>query len=64
FNAIPRIGKAVTGDGDSYQYLVESIRKFPDQKRFAQIIRDAGFDRVDYRNMTGGITALHTGWKL
>lgn len=64
FNAIPRIGKAITGDAESYQYLVESIRKFPDQKRFAKIIEDAGFSRVDYRNMTGGIAALHTGWKL
>lgn len=64
FQAIPRIGKMVTGDRESYQYLVESIAKFPNQERFASYIRDAGFSRVDYRNMTGGITALHTGWKI
>jgi demethylmenaquinone methyltransferase / 2-methoxy-6-polyprenyl-1,4-benzoquinol methylase len=62
FNAIPRIGKAVTGDAESYQYLVESIRKFPRQDVFAGMIRDAGFSRVTYRNYTGGIAALHSGW--
>ncbi|MCJ8307967.1 MAG: bifunctional demethylmenaquinone methyltransferase/2-methoxy-6-polyprenyl-1,4-benzoquinol methylase UbiE [Rhizobiaceae bacterium] len=64
FNAIPPIGRAVTGDAESYKYLVESIRKFPNQNRFADYIRDAGFERVDYRNMSGGIVALHTGWKI
>jgi demethylmenaquinone methyltransferase / 2-methoxy-6-polyprenyl-1,4-benzoquinol methylase len=64
FNAIPRIGKAVTGDGDSYQYLVESIRKFPNQESFAAMIRNAGFERVTYRNYSGGIAAAHSGWKL
>jgi demethylmenaquinone methyltransferase / 2-methoxy-6-polyprenyl-1,4-benzoquinol methylase len=64
FNAIPRIGKAVTGDGDSYQYLVESIRKFPNQESFAAMIRKAGFERVSYRNYSGGIAAVHSGWKL
>lgn len=64
FNAIPAIGKAVTGDGDSYQYLVESIRKFPNQENFAAMIRDAGFSRVAYRSYTGGIAAAHSGWKL
>ena len=64
FNAIPRIGKAVTGDGDSYQYLVESIRKFPNQENFAAMIRKAGFERVSYRNYSGGIAAAHSGWKL
>ncbi len=64
FNAIPPIGKAVTGDAESYQYLVESIRKFPNQESFANLVRDAGFSRVDYRNMTGGIAALHSGWKI
>ena len=64
FNAIPAIGKAVTGDGDSYRYLVESIRKFPDQDDFAAIIRNAGFSRVSYRNYSGGIAAAHSGWKL
>ena len=62
FNAIPRIGRAVTGDADSYQYLVESIRKFPNQETFAAMIRDAGFNRVTYRNFNGGIVALHSGW--
>ena len=63
-HAIPRIGQAVTGDGDSYRYLVESIRKFPDQRAFASTIREAGFDRVDHTDMTGGVVALHSGWKL
>ena len=64
FNAIPRIGKAVTGDAEPYSYLVESIRKFPDQKAFAAMVSQAGFDRVDFRNYAGGIAALHSGWKL
>ena len=64
FNAIPAIGKAVTGDGESYKYLVESIRKFPDQENFAAMIRKAGFSRVSFRNYTGGIAAAHSGWKL
>ena len=64
FNAIPAIGKAVTGDGDSYRYLVESIRKFPGQEDFAAMIRNAGFSRVAYRNYSGGIAAAHSGWKL
>lgn len=64
FNAIPPIGRAVTGDAESYQYLVESIRKFPNQEGFAKYMRNAGFERVNYRNMSGGIVALHTGWKL
>ena len=64
FNAIPPIGRMVTGDAESYQYLVESIRKFPNQEAFAKAVRDAGFANVSYRNMTGGIAALHTGWKI
>ena len=56
--------RAVTGDRDSYQYLVESIRRFPDQDSFAALIRAAGFDRVQYRNLSMGIAALHSGWKL
>ena len=64
FNAIPRIGQAVTGDGEPYRYLVESIRKFPNQENFAAMIRKAGFSRVSYKNYTGGIAALHSGWKL
>ncbi len=64
FNVIPVMGQVVTGDRDSYQYLVESIRKFPDQDSFAGMIRKAGFDQVRYRNMTMGVAALHSGWKL
>jgi len=64
FNAIPRIGKAVAGDADSYQYLVESIRKFPNQQNFADMIRGAGFSRVSWRDYSGGIAACHSGWKI
>jgi demethylmenaquinone methyltransferase/2-methoxy-6-polyprenyl-1,4-benzoquinol methylase len=64
FNVIPVMGQVVAGDRDSYQYLVESIRKFPDQETFAAMIRDAGFGQVRYRNLTMGIAALHSGWKL
>ncbi|MGB3390309.1 MAG: bifunctional demethylmenaquinone methyltransferase/2-methoxy-6-polyprenyl-1,4-benzoquinol methylase UbiE [Pseudaminobacter sp.] len=64
FNAIPRIGQVVTGDGEPYSYLVESIRKFPNQENFATMIRRAGFGRVTYRNYSGGIAGLHSGWKL
>ena len=64
FNVIPRMGQAVTGDGDSYQYLVESIRRFPDQESFAEMIREAGFEQVRYRNLSMGIAALHSGWKI
>ena len=64
FNIIPRMGKVIANDSDSYQYLVESIRKFPDQERFAAMIRDAGFEQVSYRNLTMGVAALHSGWKL
>jgi demethylmenaquinone methyltransferase/2-methoxy-6-polyprenyl-1,4-benzoquinol methylase len=54
----------ITGDAEPYQYLVESIRKFPNQEDFATMIRTAGFSRVTYTNYTGGIAALHSGWKL
>jgi demethylmenaquinone methyltransferase/2-methoxy-6-polyprenyl-1,4-benzoquinol methylase len=64
FNVIPRMGQMVAGDRDSYQYLVESIRKFPDQERFAAMIRTAGFSRVAWRNLTMGVAALHSGWRL
>jgi demethylmenaquinone methyltransferase / 2-methoxy-6-polyprenyl-1,4-benzoquinol methylase len=64
FNVIPAMGQVVTGDRDSYQYLVESIRKFPDQEAFAGMIRQAGFGQVSYRNMTMGVAALHSGWKI
>lgn len=64
FNVIPKMGKVVAGDSESYQYLVESIRKFPDQETFAGMIRAAGFENVSYRNMTLGVAALHSGWKI
>lgn len=64
FNVIPVMGQIVAGDRDSYQYLVESIRRFPDQETFAGMIRAAGFDRVGYRNLTMGVAALHSGWKI
>ena len=62
FNAIPALGKLLANDPDSYKYLVESIRRFPDQERFLGMIRDAGFARTAYRNMAGGVCALHWGW--
>ena len=64
FNIIPPMGQAVTGDRDSYQYLVESIRRFPDQETFLGMIRDAGFGHARYRNMSLGVVALHSGWRL
>jgi len=64
FNVIPKMGKLIANDAESYQYLVESIRKFPDQETFAAMIRDAGFGNVKYRNLTMGIAALHSGWKI
>lgn len=64
FNIIPAMGEFITGDRDSYQYLVESIRRFPDQKRFEKMISQAGFGLVRHDNMTGGVVALHRGYKL
>jgi demethylmenaquinone methyltransferase/2-methoxy-6-polyprenyl-1,4-benzoquinol methylase len=64
FNAIPALGGLVAGDSASYRYLVESIRRFPDQKTFTRLIENAGFERVRYRNLTGGIAALHSAWRL
>ena len=64
FNVIPGLGQVVTGDRDSYQYLVESIRQFPDQETFADMIRTAGFGQVKYQNLTQGIAAIHSGWRL
>ena len=62
--SIPRLGSMVAGDREAYRYLVESIRKFPRQERFAEMIRAAGFARVAYRNLTGGIAAIHSGWRI
>jgi demethylmenaquinone methyltransferase/2-methoxy-6-polyprenyl-1,4-benzoquinol methylase len=64
FQVIPRLGEIVAKDGEAYRYLVESIRRFPDQQRFADMIRAAGFERVSYRNLSGGIAALHSGWRI
>ncbi len=64
FNIIPQLGKMIANDRDSYQYLVESIRKFPDQDRFLAMVRDAGFENAAYRNLTMGIACLHSGWKI
>ena len=64
FNVIPALGRAVAGDAESYRYLVESIRRFPTPQAFAQMMRAAGFARVSHRLMSGGIVALHSGWRL
>jgi demethylmenaquinone methyltransferase/2-methoxy-6-polyprenyl-1,4-benzoquinol methylase len=64
FKVIPPLGRAVTGDAESYQYLVESIRKFPRPNVFAEMIRAAGFARVNWQTLSGGIVALHSGWRL
>lgn len=64
FNVIPKIGEYVTQDKESYQYLVESIRMFPNQHDFKKLIEEAGFTSVTYRNLSGGIVAIHSGWKV
>ena len=64
FNVIPRMGQVIANDRDSYQYLVESIRNFPDQETFLGMVKQAGFGNAKYRNLTMGVAALHSGWKL
>jgi demethylmenaquinone methyltransferase/2-methoxy-6-polyprenyl-1,4-benzoquinol methylase len=64
FRVIPSIGRLIAGDSDSYRYLVESIRRFPDQERFAGMMRAAGLRRVEFRNLAGGVCALHWGWAI
>lgn len=64
FNVIPRMGKLIANDSESYQYLVESIRKFPDQETFLSMVKSAGFENAKYRNLSMGIAALHSGWKI
>jgi demethylmenaquinone methyltransferase / 2-methoxy-6-polyprenyl-1,4-benzoquinol methylase len=64
FKVIPELGRAVTGDAESYRYLVESIRKFPKPAAYADMIRAAGFSRVNWQTLSGGIVALHSGWRL
>lgn len=63
FHLIPKMGEVIANDHDSYQYLVESIRQFPDQKRFANMLKDAGFSSVRYENLMGGVVAIHHGVK-
>jgi len=64
FNVIPALGSAVVGDAEAYRYLVESIRRFPAPQAFAAMLLEAGFPRVSHQVMTGGIVALHSGWRL
>jgi demethylmenaquinone methyltransferase/2-methoxy-6-polyprenyl-1,4-benzoquinol methylase len=64
FEVIPRLGALAAGDAAAYRYLVESIRRFPRQEPFAAMIRGAGFARVAWRNLTGGIAAIHSAWRL
>ena len=64
FEVIPRLGALTAGSAQPYEYLVESIRKFPNQETFAGMVRAAGFERVSYRNLTGGVAAMHSGWKI
>jgi len=64
FEVIPRLGQLAAGSAASYRYLAESIRRFPSQQRFADMIRAAGFARASYRNLTGGIAAIHSGWRI
>jgi demethylmenaquinone methyltransferase/2-methoxy-6-polyprenyl-1,4-benzoquinol methylase len=64
FKALPLMGKLIAKDADSYRYLAESIRMHPDQATLKQMMLDAGFGKVDYHNLTGGVVALHKGWKF
>ena len=64
FSVLPRLGQMVAGDRDAYQYLVESIRRFPPQRDLARMMEDAGLEQVSFRNLSGGIAALHSGWRL
>jgi demethylmenaquinone methyltransferase/2-methoxy-6-polyprenyl-1,4-benzoquinol methylase len=64
FQVLPRLGRIFAGDAESYQYLAESIRMFPDQQGLAEMMRTAGFSRVAVRNLSGGIAAIHSGWSL
>ena len=64
FNIMPLIGDKITGNKEAYTYLVESIRKFPTQAELSQMLSEVGFSRVKYRNLSNGIVALHSGWKI
>ncbi|MBV9990496.1 MAG: bifunctional demethylmenaquinone methyltransferase/2-methoxy-6-polyprenyl-1,4-benzoquinol methylase UbiE [Alphaproteobacteria bacterium] len=63
-NVLPRIGQMVAGDAEAYRYLAESIRRFPPQKQFARMIEQAGLSRVTFRNLSGGIAAMHSAWRI
>ena len=63
-NILPRLGQMVAGDAEAYRYLAESIRRFPPQAKFAQMIGDAGLEQVRFRNLSGGIAAMHSAWRL
>ena len=64
FKFIPTLGEIIANDRDSYKYLVESIRKFPDQKKYSQFLIESGFEKVKYENLSGGIAAIHSGWRI
>jgi len=64
FQALPRLGQLVAGDADSYRYLAESIKMFPDQETLKAVMEAAGLERVSYKNLSGGIAAIHSGWRL
>ncbi len=64
FGVIPKLGRCIAGSADPYQYLVESIRKFPDKETFAAMIRDAGFRQVSYTNLAGGVVAIHSWYRV
>jgi demethylmenaquinone methyltransferase / 2-methoxy-6-polyprenyl-1,4-benzoquinol methylase len=64
FTVLPRLGQRIAGDADSYRYLAESIRTFPDQQKLADMLRAAGLARVSAQNLSGGIAAIHSGWRL
>jgi demethylmenaquinone methyltransferase/2-methoxy-6-polyprenyl-1,4-benzoquinol methylase len=64
FSVLPRLGEMVAGDAEAYRYLAESIRRFPPQAKFAKMIEDAGLSRVKVRNMTGGVAAMHSAWRI
>ena len=61
---VPRLGKLIANDAESYQYLIESIRKFPSQEKLANLVAEAGFRQVKYRNLTQGVVSMHSGWKI
>jgi demethylmenaquinone methyltransferase/2-methoxy-6-polyprenyl-1,4-benzoquinol methylase len=64
FNVLPHLGQWIAGDAESYQYLIESIRKFPSQEKLTNLVTEVGFRQVKYRNLTQGVVAMHSGWKI